>query len=67
MWGLLVSEEDIPEWAMKSARSVYGKLIYGPGFEKVFQAQDGLIRVHTEKTIRDAALIIVRCRKEAVL
>lgn len=59
--------EELPEWAIKAARAVYGRLIYGSNYEKIIESHDGLIRVHDAEKIRGAARIIADCRREALL
>jgi hypothetical protein len=58
--------EEIAEWAMKAARAVYGRIIFGSNYEHILEAHTGLQRQHDEEKIRGAARIILQCRREAV-
>jgi hypothetical protein len=57
--------DEIPEWALKAARQVYGRLIFGN--EMKLDKHEGLQRQHDEEKIRGCARIICQCRKEAIL
>jgi len=53
--------DEIPEWALKAARQVYGRN------EMKLDKHEGLQRQHDEEKIRGCARIICQCRKEAIL
>lgn len=59
-------DSDVPAWASKAARQVYGRLIRGPQFEKTLDSHIGIMRQHDEEKIRGAARIITQCRREAL-